>query len=173
MIYSENGESKPIKLLSTQEVQKDEYSMLHASSFPVWHHTVFVLSLNSSFTLKKIQSHSTCQVGRDHQVQLLAPERTTQNPNLCLRALSKHSLNSDTWGHAHHPLVQHLSPAPAAPPLTQLHTVPSGPVAVTGSRAQHRPSTRLMRNSSHHEASPQLQAEQTQARQLFLIHLAL
>jgi len=31
---------------------------------------------------------------------------------------------------AHHPLGQHLSLPPAAPPLTQLHAVPSGPVAI-------------------------------------------
>ena len=38
------------------------------------------------------------------------------------------------------PLAQTLSLTPSAPPLTQLHAVPSGPVAVTQSRAQRCPS---------------------------------
>ena len=42
--------------------------------------------------------------------------------------------------YAHHPLVQTLSLTPPTPPLTQLHAVPSGPVAVTQSRAQRCPS---------------------------------
>ena len=54
--------------------------------------------------------------------------------------MSKPSLTSSTRGCAHcpgqpvpcpPPLVQNLSPTPTAPPLTQLHAVPSGPVAVT------------------------------------------
>ena len=42
---------------------------------------------------------------------------------------------------AHHPLVQTLSLSPfPAPPLTQLHAVPSGAVAATENRAQRCPS---------------------------------
>jgi len=69
---------------------------------------------------------------------------------LCLRALSKCFLIFVRLGavstalgrlfHAHRPLVQILSLIPTAPPLTQLHAVPSGPVAVTESRAQRCPS---------------------------------
>jgi len=33
--------------------------------------------------------------------------------------------------HAYHPLVQILSLPPTAPPLMQLHAIPSGPIAVT------------------------------------------
>ena len=42
-----------------------------------------------------------------------------------------------------------------APPLTQLHAVPSGPVAVTQSRAQRCPPLPV-RSRSRHQASPQL-----------------
>ena len=52
---------------------------------------------------------------RAHRVQLPAPYRPSKIQTLCLRALSKRSLNSGTWGHAHHPLVQHLSLTPSCP----------------------------------------------------------
>ena len=42
--------------------------------------------------------------------------------------------------HAHRPLVQTMSLTLPAPPPTQLHAVPSGPAAVTQSRAQCCPS---------------------------------
>ena len=38
--------------------------------------------------------------------------------------------------HAHHSLVKKLPLTPSSPSPTQLHAVPSGPVAVTESRAQ-------------------------------------
>ena len=63
--------------------------------------------------------------------------------------------------HAHCPLWQSLSLTPRTPP-TQLHAVPSGPVAVTQSRAQRCPLLPV-RSCSRHQASPQpalLQAEQ-------------
>ena len=82
-----------------------------------------------------------------------APGSTQEHSKfkLCLTVLSKCSLSSIRSGprtlpwagnlfHAHCPLVQTLSLTPAAPPLTQLHAVPSGPVAVTQSRAQRCPS---------------------------------
>ena len=56
---------------------------------------------------------------KDHRVQLLAPHRTTQSPNL----LSESN-------------VQTLLEPLHACPLTQLHPVPLGLVAVTESRAQ-------------------------------------
>ena len=55
--------------------------------------------------------------------------------------------------HAHHPLGQSLSLTPS-PPLAQLHAIPSGPVAVTQSRAQRCPPLPV-RSCSHHEASRQ------------------
>ena len=42
-----------------------------------------------------------------------------------------------------------------SPPLTQLHAIPSGPVAVTQSRAQRCPPLPV-RSCGRHEASPQL-----------------
>jgi len=67
---------------------------------------------------------------------------------LCLRMLS--------WTLAAHSMPTALccSPCPwppAAPPLTQLHALPSGPVAVTQSRAQRCPPLSV-RSCSRHEA---------------------
>jgi len=73
------------------------------------------------------------------------PQIQTQH----LRALAKHPLNSGSSGCAHCPGYPVPCPPPSgadpfpntpSPPLTQLHAVPSGPVAVTQSRAQRCPS---------------------------------
>jgi len=103
---------------------------------------------------------------KDHWVQLLAPHSTTQNSNpmsesgvqtlLELQQLEAIPTALGSLFRAHHPLVQTLSLTPfPAPPLTQLHAVPSGPVAVTQSRAQRCPPLPV-RSCSRHEASPQL-----------------
>ena len=77
---------------------------------------------------------------KDHQVQPLTPQRTVQML-LQLRELRAVPTVLGRLFRAHHHLVQTLSLTPfPAPPLTQLHAVPSGPVAVTGSRAQQCPS---------------------------------
>ena len=84
------------------------------------------------------------------------PQIQTQH----LRALAKHPLNSGSSGRAHGPGYPVPCPLPSgadpfpntpSPPLIQLHAVPSGPVAVTQSRAQL-----TVRSCSRHEASPQL-----------------
>ena len=49
---------------------------------------------------------------KNHQVQLWAVHRTTQNQTLCLKALSRCSLNSGTGGRAHSP----GQPVPCPPP---------------------------------------------------------
>jgi len=65
--------------------------------------------------------------------------------------------------------------APAAPPLTQLHAIPSGPLAVTQSRAQRCPSAPCeeLQLPSVLPSPPLLCAEQTQGLQALLTHLAL
>ena len=98
---------------------------------------------------KPVCVHLTCTeqlewTHKDHQIQLLSLHRITQTH--CLRAVSKHSLSSSSSGLCPLPWAARSMPTtlwcrpfpspPAAPPLTQLHVVPSGPVAVTESRAQ-------------------------------------
>ena len=63
----------------------------------------------------------------------------------------------------------------AVPPLTQLHAVLLGPVAVTESRAQHRPSAPCeeLQPPCGLPSAPLLQVEQTKKPQLALTHLAL
>ena len=52
--------------------------------------------------------------------------------------------------------VKNLFLIPTWPSPAQLHAVPSGPVAVTESRAQRYPSAPFMRSCGHRNASPQL-----------------
>ena len=80
----------------------------------------------------------------------MAPHRTTQQSDHMsksilqmlpeLQQLGAMPTALDSLFRAHRPLVQTLSPTPVCPSPTQLHAVPSGPVAVTESRAQRCPS---------------------------------
>jgi len=99
---------------------------------------------------------------KDHQLQPLAPHRTTQylNPvsecgvqTLCeLQHLGSWPL---PWAARSVPTALWCRSFPnshSAPPLTHPHAVPSGPFAVTESRAQ----CCSVRSCSCHQASPQL-----------------
>ena len=107
---------------------------------------------------------------KDYQAQSLTLHRTTQKSNpmseSAVQTLTEfHQLEAvinvlGSLFHANCSLVENFflpSSPPAHPPtpLAQLHAVPSGPVAVTESRAQRCPLLPV-RNCSHHEASPQL-----------------
>ena len=122
---------------------------------------------------------------KDHRVQLLALHRTTQKPD-CMSESTVETL-LELWHlgamptalgspfHAHCPLVQTLSPTPICPSPTQLHAVPSGPVAVTGNRAQRCPSPPCeeLQPPSGLPSAPLLCAEQPQGPKPPLIHLPL
>ena len=62
--------------------------------------------------------------------------------------------------------MQTLSQTPSSPPLAQLHAVPSGPVAVTQSRAQRCPPLPV-RSCSRHERSPQLLCSALSTQKVF------
>jgi len=138
--------------------------MIHCSYLRIYYHrTQRWRSINYKVTeqtpVRESQNHQifwgTC---KDQHLQLLAPYRTTQTQMLDLRALTKHSWSSSRARCAGQavpcPLGQILS-LPPRPPLAQLHAVPSGPIAVTQSRAQHCPPLPV-RSCSRHDASPQL-----------------
>lgn len=84
-------------------------------------------------------------IHKDCEIQLLVSHRTTQNPNPEFESIVQTS-----WGacfSAHCPLEKSLLLTPPQ--------VPSGPVTITESRAQHCPAL-LVRSCSHHEGSCQL-----------------
>ena len=86
------------------------------------------------------------------------------NQHIWLRASSKHSLSSSSSGLCPLPWAARSMPTtlwcrpfplpPAAPPLAQLHSVPSGPVTVRAELSAAPPLP--VRSCSRHEASPQL-----------------
>ena len=84
------------------------------------------------------QNHRTPQVGRDPQgssTPTLGPTQHRPNPMSQSGVPALPELRH--YGRAHRPVMQNLSLTPSCPSPTQPHAVPSGPVAVTQSRAQH------------------------------------
>lgn len=94
---------------------------------------------------------------------IVAPQRTTQSSNptsdsIVLTLLELQQLRAmpaalKSLFHAHHPLMKNFSLTPSC--LTQLYAIPSGPIAVTETRAQSC-LTLPVRSCRHHEGTPQL-----------------
>jgi len=100
-----------------------------------------VAESNLPRTILRIIDYSKLEgTHKDHQFQFLAPHRTIKKSDHMHENVVQTIL--ELWQlSAHCPLAQTLSLTPfPAPPLTHLHAVPSGPVAVTQSRAQRCPS---------------------------------
>jgi len=151
----------------------------HAICFTCWHNTFKSASEQSSLVVFRSKLEGT---HKDHRVHRPAPHSTSQTQTLCLRAVSKHFLSSSSSGLCPLPWAARsmsttlwcrpFPSPPAAPPLTQLHAVPSGPVAVTeqSSALPLRSSWQLPRSVP---SAPLLWAEQTKQLQLLLTHLPL
>ena len=133
--------------------------------------------LKKEFKISTLQKKSICihriieypklkGTHKGHGAQPLAPHNTIQNSN---PMVWEHCPNTPWalagWGsdhcsgqllHAHCPLGKNVSPAhPLDPPLTQLHSVPLGPVTVIRERRSTLPLCPMWGAVGHHEASPE------------------
>ena len=91
-------------------------------------------------------NHRISQVGKDPQESTCSTPGSTPNHHKC-----KHYVCPGQ--HVLCPPPSGADPVPN-PPLTQLHTIPSGPVSITREQSSALPHP--VRSCSRHEASPQL-----------------
>ena len=117
----------------------------------------WLYSIEGSLSVKFREYPKLSGFLKDHGVQLLTLQRTTQNSDSISETIVQMLLELPAaYGHDHCP--QEYVPCPPLsgeapvpnpqpdPPLTQLHAIPLGPVAVTKSRAQLCHSASLVRS---------------------------
>ena len=102
------------------------------------------------------------------QSQCLSAVQTPRHSGPCPLPWAGCSMRTALW-------CRPFPSPPAAPPLTQLHAVPSGPVTVTQSRAQRCPSAPFeeLQPPSGLPSAPLLCAEHTEGPQPLLVCLVL